>query len=160
MKINIWRLLHTWRWPCRPKHVAKDSGNQHTIKLHADGDITCNTHSTIVCSRMLEYSNRNRILSRTTNEVSETLVVGGCWKDGDHFKHRFQIVSVELNRNRSFHQVSYLQSHPRCLGDLLMSVVVVYILCRDHAPRCLACFKYVTRIISVHKTYRFVMTIC
>jgi hypothetical protein len=79
MKINI---LHTWRWPCRPKHVVyiyyilasrctvlfngycrlcfhlcaalswpgrpkhvvKDSGNQHTIKLHADRDITCNTH--------------------------------------------------------------------------------------------------------------------
>jgi hypothetical protein len=26
MKINI---LHTWRWPCRPKHVVKDSENQH-----------------------------------------------------------------------------------------------------------------------------------
>jgi hypothetical protein len=29
MKINIWRILHTWRWPCRPKHVVKDSENQH-----------------------------------------------------------------------------------------------------------------------------------
>jgi hypothetical protein len=28
MEINIWRILHTWRWPCRPKHVVKDSGNQ------------------------------------------------------------------------------------------------------------------------------------
>jgi hypothetical protein len=26
MKINI---LHTWRWPYRPKHVAKDNENQH-----------------------------------------------------------------------------------------------------------------------------------
>jgi hypothetical protein len=26
MKINI---LHTWRWPCSPKHVVKDSENQH-----------------------------------------------------------------------------------------------------------------------------------
>jgi hypothetical protein len=26
MKINI---LYTWRWPCRPKHVVKDSENQH-----------------------------------------------------------------------------------------------------------------------------------
>jgi hypothetical protein len=44
LKINIWRILHTWRWPYRPKHVVKDSGNKHTIKLHPDGDITCNTH--------------------------------------------------------------------------------------------------------------------
>jgi hypothetical protein len=29
MKINIWRILHTWRWPCRPKHVVKDSETQH-----------------------------------------------------------------------------------------------------------------------------------
>jgi hypothetical protein len=27
----------------RPKHVVKDSGNQHTIKLHVDGEITYNT---------------------------------------------------------------------------------------------------------------------
>jgi hypothetical protein len=45
MKINIWWMLHTWRWSCRPKYVVKDSGNQHTIKLHADGNITCNTLS-------------------------------------------------------------------------------------------------------------------
>jgi hypothetical protein len=44
MKINIWRILHTWRCPCRPKYVVKDSGNQHTVKQHADGGITCNTH--------------------------------------------------------------------------------------------------------------------
>jgi hypothetical protein len=44
MKINIWRILHTWRWSCRPKHVVKNSGNQHIIKLKADGDLTCNTH--------------------------------------------------------------------------------------------------------------------
>jgi hypothetical protein len=56
MKINIWRILHTWRWPCRPKHVVKDSENQNTIKLHANGNITCNTHWTIQCSRMLKYS--------------------------------------------------------------------------------------------------------
>jgi hypothetical protein len=43
--LNIRKILRTWRWPSRPKHVVKDSGNQHTIKLHADGDITCNTHS-------------------------------------------------------------------------------------------------------------------
>jgi Na+/melibiose symporter-like transporter len=24
MKINIWRILHAWRWPCRPKHVVKE----------------------------------------------------------------------------------------------------------------------------------------
>jgi hypothetical protein len=40
MKINIWRILHTWRWPRRPKHLVKDSENQTTIKLHADGNIT------------------------------------------------------------------------------------------------------------------------
>jgi hypothetical protein len=28
----------------------------NTIKLHADGNITCNTHWTIQCSRMLKYS--------------------------------------------------------------------------------------------------------
>jgi hypothetical protein len=22
-------VLHTWRWPCRPKHLEKDSENQH-----------------------------------------------------------------------------------------------------------------------------------
>jgi hypothetical protein len=44
MKINIRRILHTWRWPCRPKHVVKDSGKQHIINLHADGNITCNSH--------------------------------------------------------------------------------------------------------------------
>jgi hypothetical protein len=27
MKLNRWRILHTWRWPCRPKHVVKDSEN-------------------------------------------------------------------------------------------------------------------------------------
>jgi hypothetical protein len=26
--LNIWRILHTWRWSCRLKHVVKDSGNQ------------------------------------------------------------------------------------------------------------------------------------
>jgi hypothetical protein len=26
MKIYI---IHIWRWLCRPKHVVKDSGNQH-----------------------------------------------------------------------------------------------------------------------------------
>jgi hypothetical protein len=25
-------------------HVVKDSENQNTIKLHTDGNITCNTH--------------------------------------------------------------------------------------------------------------------
>jgi hypothetical protein len=44
MKINIWRILHTWRWPCRPKHVVKDSENQHTVKLNADGNVTCSTY--------------------------------------------------------------------------------------------------------------------
>jgi hypothetical protein len=29
---------------CRRKHVVKDSGNQHTVKKYADGDITCNAH--------------------------------------------------------------------------------------------------------------------
>jgi hypothetical protein len=28
---SIWKqnILHTWRWPCRPKHVVKDSENKH-----------------------------------------------------------------------------------------------------------------------------------
>jgi hypothetical protein len=30
--------------------------NQHTIKMHAGGNIICNTHWTIQCSRMLKYS--------------------------------------------------------------------------------------------------------
>jgi hypothetical protein len=30
--------------------------NTSTIKLHADGNITCKTHWTIQCSRMLKYS--------------------------------------------------------------------------------------------------------
>jgi hypothetical protein len=34
MKINIRRVLHTWRWPCRPKHVVKDSENQHNKAVH------------------------------------------------------------------------------------------------------------------------------
>jgi hypothetical protein len=54
--LNILRILHTCRWPYRPKHVVKDSGNQHTTKLLADGNITCSTHWTIQCSRMLKYS--------------------------------------------------------------------------------------------------------
>jgi hypothetical protein len=52
-----WTFLHTWRWPCRPKHVVKDSESHHTIKLHAGGNITCKTHWTIQCSRMIKYSN-------------------------------------------------------------------------------------------------------
>jgi hypothetical protein len=56
IKINIWRILHTSRWPCRPKHVVKDSGDQNTINLHADGNITCKAQWTIQCSRMLKYS--------------------------------------------------------------------------------------------------------
>jgi hypothetical protein len=35
---------------------VKDSGNQHTIKLHEDADIACNTNCIIQCSRMLKYS--------------------------------------------------------------------------------------------------------
>jgi hypothetical protein len=65
IKINIWRILHTWRWPCRPKHVVKDSGDQHTIKLHTDEDITCNTHWKIQCSRMLKFSIIYRLLHPT-----------------------------------------------------------------------------------------------
>jgi hypothetical protein len=33
---------------------VKYSWNQHTIKLNADGDITCNTHWTLQCNRMLK----------------------------------------------------------------------------------------------------------
>jgi hypothetical protein len=33
---------------------VEDSGNQHTIKQHLDGNITCNTIWTIQCSRMLK----------------------------------------------------------------------------------------------------------
>jgi hypothetical protein len=62
LKINIWRIQHLWRWSSRPKHVVKDSGNQHTIKLYADGDIACNTHWTIQCSRMLKYSTMHKML--------------------------------------------------------------------------------------------------
>jgi hypothetical protein len=28
MKRSTWRILHTRRWPCRPKHVVKNSENQ------------------------------------------------------------------------------------------------------------------------------------
>jgi hypothetical protein len=27
-------ISHTWRWPCRPKHVVKDSENQHSKAAH------------------------------------------------------------------------------------------------------------------------------
>jgi hypothetical protein len=27
MKINIWRIVYTWTWPCRTKQVVKDSEN-------------------------------------------------------------------------------------------------------------------------------------
>jgi hypothetical protein len=57
MTIIIWRILHTWRWPCRPKHVVKNSENQHTIKLHSDGNITCNTHTN---SRFPDFDTRWR----------------------------------------------------------------------------------------------------
>jgi hypothetical protein len=36
----------------------------NTIKLHADGNITCKTHWTIQCSRILKYSTLNYQLSR------------------------------------------------------------------------------------------------
>jgi hypothetical protein len=29
MKINIWKILHIWRWLYRQKYVVKDSENQH-----------------------------------------------------------------------------------------------------------------------------------
>jgi hypothetical protein len=57
MKINIWRFLHTWRRPCRPKHVVKDSENQNTIKLHADGNITCDNHCAICSIRLKLFCN-------------------------------------------------------------------------------------------------------
>jgi hypothetical protein len=52
MKINIWRILHIWRWSCRPKHAVKDSENQNTIKLHTCGNITCSNQWT----REMKYS--------------------------------------------------------------------------------------------------------
>jgi hypothetical protein len=45
MKMNIWRILHTWRWPCRPKHVVRQ-WKPTQWSLHADGNITCNAHWT------------------------------------------------------------------------------------------------------------------
>jgi hypothetical protein len=48
-------------------HVVKDSENQHTMKLDADRNITCNTHWTIQCSRMLKYSIIDRILPTSTH---------------------------------------------------------------------------------------------
>jgi hypothetical protein len=55
-------ILHTWRWPCRPKHVVRQ-WRTNTIKLHADRNITCNTHWTMQCSRMLKYSIMCQFLS-------------------------------------------------------------------------------------------------
>jgi hypothetical protein len=72
MKLNMWINIHTGRWPCRPKHVVKDGGNQHTIKLHTDGGITCNTHWTLQCSRMLKYSIMEKFFPTTLTVVSCT----------------------------------------------------------------------------------------
>jgi hypothetical protein len=41
--------MYTETWGC-------NSENQYTIRLHADRNITCNTHWTIQCSRMPKYS--------------------------------------------------------------------------------------------------------
>jgi hypothetical protein len=65
------------------KHVVKDSGNQHTIKLHAGGNITCNTHWTIQCSRVLKYSiiGRERLLGDSQSglkRVSRLLTFKTC----------------------------------------------------------------------------------
>jgi hypothetical protein len=38
--LQVFRIIHIFK-----DSVGRNSGNQHTIKLHADGDITCNTHS-------------------------------------------------------------------------------------------------------------------
>jgi hypothetical protein len=40
---------------------VKDRENQNTIKLHAEGNITCNNHWTIHWSRMLKYSITNLV---------------------------------------------------------------------------------------------------
>jgi hypothetical protein len=60
MKINIWRILYTWRWPSRPKHVVKDSENQNTIKLHADGNVTCKNSLIYVYVIYGEYQNNRQ----------------------------------------------------------------------------------------------------
>jgi hypothetical protein len=64
--LNIRRHVHTWRWPSRPKHAVKkfNSEHQHTVKLHADGNIACKTYWTIQCSRMLKYGIRDKELNR------------------------------------------------------------------------------------------------
>jgi hypothetical protein len=68
--LSIWRILHNWRWPCRPKHVVKSSESQNTIKLHADENITCNNHWTIQCSRMLKYSITLRVVTWRWNSLT------------------------------------------------------------------------------------------
>jgi hypothetical protein len=43
--------------------TCSETVRTNTIKLHADGNITCNTYWTIQCSRMLKYSKRKHRLT-------------------------------------------------------------------------------------------------
>jgi hypothetical protein len=82
---------------------VKDSGNQHTIKQHADGDITCNTHWSIQCSRMLKYRSIVNIYSmRTVTNIRKR--------------------SVLLNRWHSWNNLeSYQKSQPRTVTAIQFS---------------------------------------
>jgi hypothetical protein len=55
-------ILHTWRWPCRPKHVAWTSTTKRkTIykKAARRRQLNLKSYWTIQCNRMLTYSIMN-----------------------------------------------------------------------------------------------------
>jgi hypothetical protein len=59
-------ILHTWRWPCRPKHVLWTSTTKRkTIynKAARRRQLNLKSYWTIRCSRMLKYN----IMSHTSN---------------------------------------------------------------------------------------------
>jgi hypothetical protein len=41
---SIWKEIYEESYTTEDGHVVKDSENQNTIKLYADGSITCNNH--------------------------------------------------------------------------------------------------------------------
>jgi hypothetical protein len=58
---KIFYFLHTWRWPCRPKHVVWTSTTKHkTIytKAARRRQLNLKSYWTIQCNRMLKYNRR------------------------------------------------------------------------------------------------------
>jgi hypothetical protein len=56
MKINIWSILHTWRWPCRPKHVVRQ-WKPNTIKLARrwKRNLKCPLNNTVQQDAKIQY---------------------------------------------------------------------------------------------------------